>query len=560
MQESIYHSALSDFTSLRLQASMQEALARLTGKSNELFSYEEVAKKLKLNIRTERGVFDIPLNSIVGSVGRYHDFNRSFLPLMSNQQEQDRWARVKAALDDPSGVGWPPIDVYQVGEVYFVLDGNHRVSVARQEGFSHIQAHVIEVKTDIPLTPDSLREPDDLIVKAEYAEFLDKTEFKSLRPDADLSLSVPGQYDRLLEHVEVHRYFMGLDFQRDISYPEALTHWYDNVYMSVVEPLRDRGLLRWFPGRTETDLYLWVMEHRAALESELGWSVRPEAVIYDLAVQENPRAETGVSATGQWRKAKMVNRYVDRLFQDILVPISGEPESWQALEQALMVACRENAAVHGLHVFPPRLLENQPEALALQARFTQRCAEADVSGSLVVEKGEVSELICHRTLLTDLVVLNIAHPPAPGLSSLGSGLRTIIRRSARPILTVPGQSSPMDRALVAFDGSTKSKEAIFIAAYLAEKWKTALTILSITDDANSTVQDYARDYLELHEIKADYILTKGSHETLLETIKERSLNLVVMGGYSGSAWQEIIIGSAVNFLLRRAECPLLICR
>ena len=553
-----FRSAMNDFNSVRMQASMQEILARLTGKSNELLSYEEVAQKLKLNVRTERGVFDIPINSIVGSVGRYSDFNRSFLPLMSNQQERERWARVKAAIDDPSGIGWPPIDVYKVGEVYFVLDGNHRVSVARQEGFTKIQAHVIEVKTDIPLTPDI--QPDDLIVKAEYADFLAQTDFKSLRPDADLSLSAPGQYKHILEHIEVHRYFMGLDFQHDISYPEAIGHWYDNVYLSIVVPLRERGLLHWFPGRTETDLYLWISEHRAALESELGWSVRPEVAMVELAIQENPQAEVDVNETGQWRINKLVDRYTDRLFQDILVPLSGEPESWQAFEQALLVARHESANLHGIHIVTPKSKDDPAELLAVQNSFSQRCAESGMRGSLIIEKGEVPDLVCQRALLTDLVVLNIAHPPAPGLSSLGSGLRSIIWRSARPILTVPGKASPMDRALVAYDGSTKSKEAVFIAAYLAERWKTALTVLTLSDDSSSAIQDYPRDYFGLHDIQAEYMIKSGSDETFLDVIKEREINLVVMGGYSGSAWQEIIIGSAVNFMLRSVECPLLICR
>ncbi len=539
---------------------MQEVLARLTGKSNELLSYDEVAQKLKLNVRTERGVFDIPLYAIVGSVGRYNDFNRSFLPLMSNAQERERWARVKAAIDDLGGVGWPPIEVYKVGDVYFVMDGNHRVSVARQEGFTHIQAHVIEVKTDIPLSPEMLREPDGLIVKAEYADFLETTGIKSLRPNADLSLSVPGQYKRLLDHIEVHRYFMGLDLQRDISTSEAISHWYDNVYLSIVEPLLERGLLRWFPGRTETDLYLWISEHRAVLESELGWSVRPEAAMLDLAVQENPRAESGVSEPGQWSLDKLVDRYTERLFRDVLVPLSGEPESWLAFEQAVIIARNESAVLHGIHIITPKSAQDPEQTLQIQASFSQRCDEAGVQGSLVVEKGEVPDQICHRALLADLVVLNSAHPPAPGLSGLGSGLRSIIRRSARPILTVPGQTSAMDRALVAFDGSTKSKEAVFVAAYLAERWNTTLTVLTLSDDSGSSLQAYARDYLAMHEIKADYILTSGTHETFLGIIKECDINLILMGGYSGSAWQEFIIGSAVNFLLRNAVCPLLICR
>ena len=339
-----YFSALQDFNNARRKASIQEILARLAGKSSELLSYEEVAKKLKLNVRTERGVYDIPLKAIVGSVGRYNEFTRGFLPLKSG--DQVRWARVKTMVDDPMGTGLPPIDVYKVGEVYFVLDGNHRVSIAREEGFEFIEAHVIEVKTDIPLTADT--QPDDLIIKSEYADFLAQTDFASLRPGVDLSVTVPGQYEKLLEHIQVHRYFMGIDFQRDIPYQEAVGHWYDSVYTSITEPVRERGLMRWFPGRTETDMYLWVSEYRAGLESELGWSIRPEAAAHNLATHENPGIN--INDTGSWRMAKMIDRYTDRLFGDILVPITGMEESWLALEQAALVAKQEGSVLRGLHV------------------------------------------------------------------------------------------------------------------------------------------------------------------------------------------------------------------
>src|SRR4051812_45839259 len=114
-----YPAARNDFTHARAQASMQGVLAHLTGRSNELLSYEEVAERLKLNVRSERGVQTIPLKAIVGSVGRYTDFTRTFLPLSDTDRE--RWARVKAAMD--AGITLPPIEVYKVGDVYFVLDG-----------------------------------------------------------------------------------------------------------------------------------------------------------------------------------------------------------------------------------------------------------------------------------------------------------------------------------------------------------------------------------------------------------------------------------------------------
>jgi nucleotide-binding universal stress UspA family protein len=554
-----FQNALHDFSDARLKGLMQEVLARLTGKSNELLSYEEVAKKLKLNARSERGVKEIPVKAIVGSVGRYTDFTRSFLP--RNDSDQARWARVKVAIDDPSGMGLPPIDVYKVGEAYFVLDGNHRVSVARQEGFEFIQAHVIEVKTDVPLTPDI--QPDDLIIKSEYADFLEKTNLAALRPGMDLSVTVPGQYDRLLDHIEVHRYFMGIDFERSIRFDEAVCHWYDTLYLPMVEPIRERGLLRWFPGRTETDLYLWVSEHRAALVSELGWSITPEAAAAHLASTENRQAGSNAAEPGSWRKSKMFDRYSDQLFKDIVIPMNGRPESWRALEQAILIAKKEESVLHGLHVVSSQHKAESARAKSVQERFSKRCQDAGLEGSLAVVTGEISAQVSQRSLLTDLIVLNVAHPPQPGLSSLNSGLRAIIRNSARPILSVPaGKVSPMDKALVAFDGGLRSREALFVAAYLAEKWGIRLTVLTLSEGGKLTgsVQDYARDYLELHEIEADFVITDGPPELFLKVITELEINLVLLGGYSGNVFKEVILGSVVNMLLREAECPLLICR
>ena len=533
---------------------MQEILAHLMGKSNELLSYDDVAEKLKLNVRTERGVHEIPVNAIVGSVGRYTEFTRNFLP--RREEDKERWARVKSVVDDPLGSGMAPIEVYKVGEVFFVLDGNHRVSIARQEGFEFIEAHVIEVKTDVPVTADI--QPDDLIIKSEYADFLEQTGLAGLRPGVDLSVSVPGQYQKLLDHIQVHRYYMGNDLQKEVSYPDAVSHWYDTVYLAMIEPTRERGLCRWFPGRTETDLYLWVSEYRFALESELGWSIRPEAAVTELAMKENP--DSSLADTGSWRIAKMFDRYIDRLFGEILVSITGTTESWQALEQAILVAQKEEAVLHGLHIISPKGRLDSVGVREIQSRFHQQCLDANLTASLAVEKGDIPRRVCERALLADLVILNVAHPPSPGLSSLHSGLRTIIWRCARPILTVPGTMSQMDNALLAFDGSVKSKEALFVATYLAEKWKTALTVMTLEDDEVTTVQDYARSYLELHEIQADFVIGKGSFDAFLKTIKERQINLVLMGGYSGTAFNEIVIGSAVNYMLRQALCPLLICR
>ena len=562
-------------------------MARLTGKSADLLSYEEVRKKLRVGPGGTRTLKDIPLDAIVGSVGRYHDFTRSFLPRLDHA---DRWARVKLAVTSMAGL--PPIEVYAIGEAYFVRDGHHRVSVARDLGATHIQAYVTEVRSRVPLSPDA--EADELILKGEYAGFLQATHFDELRPEADLSVTVPGQYPLLEEHIGVHRYFMGLEQQREIPYEEAVAHWYDTVYLPVVEVIRERGILRDFPGRTEADLYLWLAEHRAQLEAELGWQIRPEAAAADLVTRFSRKLQRVVARVrekaldvvtpdeleagpgpGQWRRERFEARHHDRLFADILVAINGEEAGWQALEQALELARREGARLHGLHVLPSEVQAQSEEALALQAEFSQRCQTAGVSGRLALEVGKVPRKICERATWTDLVVLSLTYPPAPQLMArLGSGLRTVIRRCSRPLLAVPTSAScpplsspPMGGkeggALLAYDGSPKADEALFVATYVAGSWAIPLVVVTVMEGDRATGQALARarQYLETHGVQATCVEESGPvAEAVLRTADEHQSDLIIMGGYGSSPVLEVVLGGAVDQVLRASRRPMLICR
>ena len=189
--------AQRNFTYARIQADLERVLARLTGKSPDLLSYNEVRQQLLATGKSKQVLKDIPLKAIVGSVGRYTDFTRSFLPLRDSDKQ--RWARIEVEFDAPEGL--PPIEVYQIGDVYFVIDGNHRVSVARQVGATHIEAFVTEVKTKVPLSPDI--QPDDLILKARYARFLEQTRLNEHRPDIDLTMTAPGNYRILERQIEL---------------------------------------------------------------------------------------------------------------------------------------------------------------------------------------------------------------------------------------------------------------------------------------------------------------------------------------------------------------------
>ena len=198
----------------------------------------------------------------------------------------------------------------------------------------------------------------------------------------------------------------------------------------------------------------------------------------------------------------------------------------------------------------------------MQAQFNQTCVKEEVQGALAVEVGEANQKILERSALTDLIVLKISHPPSTGIKALASHIRTLIARSSRPILALPGKVSELNHALLAFDGSPKAKEALFVATYLAEQWQTKLTILTGLDDTVSdrSAEEFAQDYVEFNEIEAHFIGKKYSAENLKATAEEINADFVIMGGYSGSILKEMTVGSSVNFMLRESQLPILICR
>jgi uncharacterized protein (TIGR00730 family) len=252
----------ADYQSARLKAFFREVLAFLTGRPNALLAFDEVKEKLRIGGPIYRGVRAVSLDHIVGSVDRYRDFDRAFLP--TQEHTADRWRRVNRAWYDD--VNLPPVLLYQVGDVYFVVDGNHRVSVAKEQGQQYIDADVRECHVKVPVTPDL--KPEDLEILGARVEFLERTGLDQLRPAAQIEVTILGGYDRLLEHIAVHRYFMGLDFRRDIAEAEAVEHWYDTVYLPVIGVVRASGMLEALPGKTDADFYLWIMDHRHYLVAE----------------------------------------------------------------------------------------------------------------------------------------------------------------------------------------------------------------------------------------------------------------------------------------------------
>jgi uncharacterized protein (TIGR00730 family) len=271
----------------------------------DLLSFDQVRDKLKIRGQHDAGLQTIPLDKIVGSVGRYQEFNRAFLP--TQEFVRERWKRVYEVAHSPEG--FPAIDLYQIGDAYFVRDGHHRVSVLRELGATSIEANVTVLDTPIPLPADVGEEELDL--KAEYAAFLRETGLDELRPEERIEFTLPGQYQKLYGHVVVHRHFVGLREAREVPWPEAVARWYDEVYVPVVEVIREERVLDAFPERTEADLYLWITEHRHYLGQRYGQEVPLEQAAAEFS-QEFSRgpgkkqleAEVKAGRAGRARRGK----------------------------------------------------------------------------------------------------------------------------------------------------------------------------------------------------------------------------------------------------------------
>ena len=273
----------SDFSRARLKAFWHDIAAMFSRRPNELLSFDQVKRSLKTLGESYRGVKTVPIAQIIGSATlRFHDFDGAFLP--TSARTKSRWRSVDAAWHED--IDLPPVQLYKIGDAYFVRDGHHRVSVAREKGQEFIEAEIIEVKTRMPVTPDLIAA--DLEIVGEYSEFIEKTRLDKIRPEQNIRFSEPGGYARLIEHIAVHRYFLGEEQQHKIPWNEAVASWFDHVYLPVVAAIRQHNILNNFPNRTEADLYLWITDHHYFLH-EQDQAVDLEEAAVDFAERYSQR-------------------------------------------------------------------------------------------------------------------------------------------------------------------------------------------------------------------------------------------------------------------------------
>lgn len=280
--------AHEQFDAARFKAFRRAVRKSLTRRERWLMALEHVLQAAGQEGRSEAGVREIPLARIVGSASenKIRDFDRAFLP--RSRRLRDRWARMYAAVI--GGAELPPIDVYRIGDDYYVSDGHHRVSVFRQLGRETIKARVTDVRTRAPLPPGV--DPAELLRTAEYARFLEATELDRVRPQARLEVSRLGRFEELLRHVLGHAYFLGLERAGPVPIQEAAASWYDTVYLPIAAAIRRHAIAEEIPGVTETDIYLEITRRWLEL-GEAGADTGPDQAAH--AILEDLR---------QWRRRR----------------------------------------------------------------------------------------------------------------------------------------------------------------------------------------------------------------------------------------------------------------
>ncbi len=558
-----YRKALDDFHRLRSKAAMDRFWAGIRGESLDLLPYDEVSSKLRAVSQTNIGLQQVPLKNIIGSVNRTSDFDRKFRPL--HDDDSSRWANVKSAMISPHAVGVPPVSLYKIGEAYFVMDGNHRISIAQEMGLDSIEAYVTEVKTKVSLSSSFTLE--ELVEKAALADFLEDTHLDRILPGIDLSLKSIENYPLLKEHLDTHKYYMSIEQNHEVSFDDAVLDWYDHIYSPVARIIEDSGLQYEFPAYTVTDLYLWVLDKQQSLLEEYGTPFKTENVVDFVASQEGKQTKTSGIAADQELDKRLTGRYEgqeDCLFRDILVGVSHSDPDLLAQQQAILMNRCTDGNIMGLHVMVQSDQATPATEAELETNFYQRLNDNQMKGRFLTIRGNVSKTLQEFGLLSDILVVKLSFPPGGSVfDRLSSGVISLLQSSRRPVVFVKEAAMRVSRILLIYDDSEKAREALYIAAYYGARYGCGLHILMPEKDSKSNEEaiDFAQEYLK--SLNLDYQTVMLSHNELAENlttfIEENSISTVMLGGYSTTGLLERIFSSTIDHVLELSPVPVLVC-
>ncbi len=257
----------SDFDKAKGKALFESIFNIMRPEKRELLSFYSIKELVKPRSETYKGMQTVNISDIVGSEGRYNDFNKTFLP--KREHLRNRWTSIDSAFY--KDVNLPPIKLYKLGDVYFVRDGNHRVSVARSQGIEAIDAEVVELSAHINVTKDmTMEDIRQELIKYERKRVLKQTKLNKYIDMDTIQFTAPGRYDEMLRHILGHKYYINQDREEEISFEEAARSWYEKIFLPIRAIINENNLVSRFPGRTDADLYVWIVKHWDKLKNKYG--------------------------------------------------------------------------------------------------------------------------------------------------------------------------------------------------------------------------------------------------------------------------------------------------
>jgi ParB/Sulfiredoxin domain len=281
------------FDRARRRFAYRRLLDALRGESprRDLLDFERAEEALRPFSRRYAGVQAIPLSRIIGTDSRLSDFDRDFLP--RRRELAGRWRRVERAF--PHG-DFPPIVVSKLGDAYFVIDGHHRVAIARQQGMETIDAQVTDLQARWHLGPDA--DHDELTHAEQYRLFMELSGLAAARPEARFALSQPVGYGQMLDDVQRHGYQLMLGAGRALTPSEIAADWYESVYLNALNTFRNEGLV---PRTTPDDLFVCVSERRRTTILPGGRPLGVEHAARQVLADDNHRPRRSLRLTPRGR-------------------------------------------------------------------------------------------------------------------------------------------------------------------------------------------------------------------------------------------------------------------
>ena len=295
MSENLLSSETSeDFAKARNKPLFNEIQHFLNPEETTLISFSDIKKMLKPGNETYLGMKTVPVKLIVGSESRYQDFDNRFFP--KKMHLKTRWEHIDMAhIKD---INLPPITLYELGGLYFVRDGNHRVSVAKAKGVEFIDAEVVSLQSEIHLNPkDSLQKITKQVISYEKRVFYSETGFGDVTDYWVLDFSVPGQYDVIYNHILTHKYYINMNKTEEIGMDQAILSWFRTVYLPVIRVIDRHHVLKYFKGRTKSDMYVYIIKYWDEIKTKFG---------NDFTIDDAATAYTSKFGKSFWRR--LLNR------------------------------------------------------------------------------------------------------------------------------------------------------------------------------------------------------------------------------------------------------------